>query len=220
MAYIAIILSENNLSDIIIEEIVCRNTCAECNYNIWITFYIFLWNYESIKVGVQLVFNTIWEWHRFIAVIWKNDTKSFIMLKQIRGHWNKPTYPFFSVILIILIKKLIKLSWNRFPVWGILWKNGSHFEQNDRHFLCRQKNITSNRMCTTLWYCLQNFVRITCVECNYNIWITFYIFLWNYESIKVGVQLVFNTTCTCIWEWHRFTAVIWKNDTKASYFLN
>ena len=26
MAYIAIILSENNLSDIIIEEIVCRNT--------------------------------------------------------------------------------------------------------------------------------------------------------------------------------------------------
>jgi hypothetical protein len=102
------------------------------------------------------VFNIIWEWHRFTAVIWKNDTKSFIfsklkmisvqnfednttvlctfcwlfhnkMLKQIRGHWYKPTYPFFSVILIILIKKFIKLSWNRFPVWGILWKNGSHF---------------------------------------------------------------------------------------------
>ena len=52
MAHIAIILSENNLSDIIIEEIVCRNTCFECNYNIWITFYIFLWNYESINVGV------------------------------------------------------------------------------------------------------------------------------------------------------------------------
>ena len=34
MAHIAIILSENNLSDIIIEEIVCRNTCVECNYNI------------------------------------------------------------------------------------------------------------------------------------------------------------------------------------------
>ena len=34
MAHIAIILSENNLSDIIIEEIVCRNTCFECNYNI------------------------------------------------------------------------------------------------------------------------------------------------------------------------------------------
>ena len=32
MAHIAIILSENNLSDIIIEEIVCRNTCVECNY--------------------------------------------------------------------------------------------------------------------------------------------------------------------------------------------
>ena len=30
MAHIAIILSENNLSDIIIEEIVC----FECNYNI------------------------------------------------------------------------------------------------------------------------------------------------------------------------------------------
>ena len=88
MAYIAIILSENNLSDIIIEEIVCRNTCVECNYNIWITFYIFLWNYESIKVGVQLVFNTIWEWHRFTAVIWKNDTKSFIFskLKMISVH--------------------------------------------------------------------------------------------------------------------------------------
>jgi hypothetical protein len=81
MAHIAIILSENNLSDIIIEEIVCRNTCFLCNYNIWITFYIFLWNYESIKVGVQLVFNTIWEWHRFTAVIWENDTKSFIFPK-------------------------------------------------------------------------------------------------------------------------------------------
>ena len=80
MAYIAIILSENNLSDII-EEIVCRNTCVECNYNIWITFYIFLWNYESIKVSLQLVFNTIWEWHCFTAVIWKNDTKSFIFSK-------------------------------------------------------------------------------------------------------------------------------------------
>ena len=34
MAHIAIILSENNLSDIIIEKIVCRNTCVECNYNI------------------------------------------------------------------------------------------------------------------------------------------------------------------------------------------
>ena len=34
MAHIAIILSENNLSDIILEEIVCRNTCFECNYNI------------------------------------------------------------------------------------------------------------------------------------------------------------------------------------------
>jgi hypothetical protein len=34
MAHIGIILSENNLSDIIIEEIVCRNTCFECNYNI------------------------------------------------------------------------------------------------------------------------------------------------------------------------------------------
>jgi hypothetical protein len=68
----------HNLSDIIIEEIVCRNTCFECNYNIWITFYIFLWNYESIKVGVQLVFITIWEWHRFTAVIWKNDAKSFM----------------------------------------------------------------------------------------------------------------------------------------------
>jgi hypothetical protein len=33
MAHIAIILSENNLSDIIIEEIVCRNTCFVCNYN-------------------------------------------------------------------------------------------------------------------------------------------------------------------------------------------
>ena len=85
MAHIGIILSENNLSDIIIEEIVCRNTCFECNYNIWITFYIFLWNYESIKVGVQLVFNTIWDWHHFTAVIWKNDTKSFIFPKLTRG---------------------------------------------------------------------------------------------------------------------------------------
>jgi hypothetical protein len=32
MAHIAIILSENNLSDIIIEEIVCRNTCVERHY--------------------------------------------------------------------------------------------------------------------------------------------------------------------------------------------
>jgi hypothetical protein len=58
-----------------------ENACFVCNYNIWITFYIFLWNYESIKMGVQLVFNTIWEWHRFTAVIWENDTKSFIFPK-------------------------------------------------------------------------------------------------------------------------------------------
>jgi hypothetical protein len=32
-------------------------------------------NYESI------MFKTIWEWHRFTAVIWENDTKSFIFPK-------------------------------------------------------------------------------------------------------------------------------------------
>ena len=57
--HIAINLSENDLSDIIIEEIVCRNTCFECNYKHMNHLLHLLWNYESIKVGVQLVFNTI-----------------------------------------------------------------------------------------------------------------------------------------------------------------
>jgi hypothetical protein len=81
--HIAIILSENNLSDIIIEELVCRNTCFECNYNIWITFCIFLWNYESIKVGVQLVFNTIWEWHRF-----NSKTNGEYYFKHVQFHFS------------------------------------------------------------------------------------------------------------------------------------
>ena len=111
MAHIAIILSENNLSDIIIEEIVCRNTCFVCNYNIWITFYIFLWNYESIKVGVHLVFNTtgIWDWHRFTAVIWKNDTKSFI----------------FPKLKMISVQNFVDT------------RNGGHFVQNGCHFFIK-----------------------------------------------------------------------------------
>ena len=119
MAHIAIILSENNLSDIIIEEIVCRNTCFVCNYNIWITFYIFLWNYESIKVGVQLVFNTIWEWHRFTAVIWENDTKSFIFpkLKMISAQNFEGNT---SVVHVLLDAR-----------------NGSHFVQNGHHFFIK-----------------------------------------------------------------------------------
>jgi hypothetical protein len=163
-----------------------------------------------------------WQWQLF-----RNK-----MLEQIRDHWYKPPYPFCSVILIVLIKKLIKLSWNRFPVWGILWKNGSHFEQNGHHFLCRHQNVSEPLLILTERSIMAHIAiilsennlsdiiieeivcRNTCFECNYNIWITFYIFLWNYESIKVGVQLVFNT----IWDWHHFTAVIWKNDTKSFIF--
>ncbi len=126
MAHIAIILSENNLSDIIIEEIVCRNTCVECNYNIWITFYIFLWNYESIKVGVQLVFNIIWEWHRFTAVIWKNDTKSFIFPKlkmiSVQNFEDNTTV-------------LCTFCWT----WCFFvdTRNGGHFVQNGCHFFIK-----------------------------------------------------------------------------------
>ena len=117
MAHIAIILSENNLSDIIIEEIVCRNTCFVCNYNIWITFYIFLWNYESIKVGVQLVFNTIWEWHRFTAVIWKNDTKSFIFpkLKMISIQNFEDNTSVVHVLLDVMFFCRHKKWWPKWP---------------------------------------------------------------------------------------------------------
>jgi hypothetical protein len=37
MVHIGLILSENN---IIIEEIVCRNTCFECNYTKWSPFLV------------------------------------------------------------------------------------------------------------------------------------------------------------------------------------
>ena len=126
MAHIAIILSENNLSDIIIEEMLCRNTCVECNYNIWITFYLFLWNYESIKVGVQLVFSIIWEWHRFTAVIWKNDTKSFIFPKlkmiSVQNFEDNTTV-------------LCTFCWT----WCFFvdTRNGGHFVQNGCHFFIK-----------------------------------------------------------------------------------
>ena len=109
-----------------VEEIVCRNTCVECNYNIWITFYIFLWNYESIKVGVQLVFNTIWEWHRFTAVIWKNDTKSFIFSKlkmiSVQNFEDNTTV-------------LCTFCWT----WCFFvdTRNGGHFVQNGCHFFIK-----------------------------------------------------------------------------------
>ena len=80
------------------------------------------------------------------------------MLKQIRSLVQTSISIFFSDINYI-DKKIDQIILEQ--VWGILWKNGSHFEQNGHHFLCRQKNITSNRTCTTLWYCLQNFVRIS-----------------------------------------------------------
>jgi hypothetical protein len=118
MAHIAIILSENNLSDIMIEEIVCRNTCFECNYNIWITFYIFLWNYESIKVGVHLVFNTIWDW--------KNDTKSFIFPKlkvlSVQNFEDNTTV-------------LCTFCWT----WCFFvdTRNGGHFVKNGHHFFIK-----------------------------------------------------------------------------------
>jgi hypothetical protein len=72
-------MGKNKSRDIIccLHRKIGRASCRD----IWITFYIFLWNYESIKVSVQLVFKTIWEWHRFTAVIWENDTKSFIFPK-------------------------------------------------------------------------------------------------------------------------------------------
>ena len=126
MAHIAIILSEDNLSDIIIEEIVCRNTCFECNYNIWITFNIFLWNYESIKVAVQLVFNTIWEWHRFTAVIWKNYTKSFIFpkLKMI----SVQNFEDNTTVLCMFC-----WTWCFF----VDTRNGGHFVQNGCHFFIK-----------------------------------------------------------------------------------
>jgi hypothetical protein len=88
---------------------------------------IFLWNYESIKVGVQLVFNIIWEWHRFTAVIWKNDTKSFIFPKlkmisvqnfedkQIRGHWYNRTCPFFFCDINYIDKKIDQIILEQVP---------------------------------------------------------------------------------------------------------
>jgi hypothetical protein len=94
--------------------------------NIWITFYIFLWNYESIKVGVQLVFNTIWEWHHFTAVIWKNDTKSFIFPKlkmiSVQNFEDNTTV-------------LCTFCWT----WCFFvdTRNGGHFVQNSCHFFIK-----------------------------------------------------------------------------------
>jgi hypothetical protein len=148
MAHIAIILSENNLSDIIIEEIVCRNTCFECNYNIWITFYIFLWIYESIKVGVQLVFNTIWEWHRFTAVIWKNDTKSFIFpkLKMISIQNFEDNTSVVHVLLDVMFFCRHKKWWPFCSKWPSFFhkipQTGNLFQDNLINFFINIINIT------------------------------------------------------------------------------
>ena len=77
------------------------------------------------------------------------------MLKQIRGHWYKPPYPFFSVILIILIKKLIKLSSEEFyeKMAAILNKMAA--------ISCVDKKTSRPTERAQHWYCLQNFVWIS-----------------------------------------------------------
>jgi hypothetical protein len=52
-------------------------------------------------------------------------------------------------------------------VWRILWKNGGHFEQNGRHFLCRQKNITSNIFSLGNMKLFVSFFHITAVKLFY-----------------------------------------------------
>jgi hypothetical protein len=58
-----------------------------------------------------------------------------------------------STFFEITLSFLVRIWSSRYQIKDIL--------KICHHFLCRQKNITSNRTCTTLWYCLQNFVRIS-----------------------------------------------------------
>jgi hypothetical protein len=139
--------------------------------------------------------NIIWEWHRFTAVIWKNDTKSFIF----------PKLKMISVIdtkIYQIILEQVPCLTNFMKKWWPFWTKWSPFlVSTKKHHV--QQNV-HNTVLLSYTFCTdiieQIVCRNTCFECNYNIWITFYMFLWNYESIKVGVQLVFNI----IWEWHRF----------------
>ena len=115
------------------------------------------------------------------------------MLKQIRGHWYKPTYPFFSVILIILIKKLIKLSWNRFPVrnfmkkWQPFWTKWPPFLVSTKKHHVQQNVhntvVLSSKFCTDIIFSLENmklfvsFFHITAVK-------------------RCHSQIMLNTNCT------------------------
>jgi hypothetical protein len=93
----------------------------------------------------------------------------------------------FSVTLIILIKKIIKLSWNRFPVWWILWKNGCHFlrRQKKHHVQQNVHNtvVLPSTFCADIIFSLGNmklfvsFSHITAVK-------------------RCHSQIVLNTNCT------------------------
>ena len=113
----------------------------------WITFCIFLWNYESIKVGVQLLFNIIWEWHRFTAVIWKNYTKSFIftsvvhiLLDVMFFCRHKKWWPFCSKWLPFYSKWL--------PFFHKIPQTGNLFQDNLINFFINIINITEKK-----WIC-------------------------------------------------------------------
>ena len=114
------------------------------------------------------------------------------MLKQIRGHWYKPTYPFFFSDINYIDKKIAQIILEQ-VFWGILWKNGSHFEQNGRHFLCRRKNITSNRMCTTLVLSSKFCTDIIFSLGNMKLFVSFF----HITAVKrCRSQIMLNTNCT------------------------
>jgi hypothetical protein len=95
------------------------------------------------------------KWHKKLHI---SETK------QIRGHWYKPPYPFFSVILIILIKKLIK-----WPPFLVSTKK-HHVQQNVHNTV-----VLSSKFCMDIIFSFGNmklfvsFFHITAVKRCINI---------------------------------------------------
>ena len=83
------------------------------------------------------------------------------MLKQIRGHWYKPTYPFFFSNINYIDKK----NWSNYLGTGSLseefYEKMAAILNKMAAISCVDKKTSRPTECAQHWYCLQNFVRIS-----------------------------------------------------------
>ena len=82
------------------------------------------------------------------------------MLKQIRGHWYKPTYPFFFSDINYIDKKIDQIILEQVPCEEFYEKMAAILNKMAT-ISCVYKKTSRPTECAQHWYCLQNFVRIS-----------------------------------------------------------